>query len=495
MSVSGVYTGQAMGFLEGYAGQSFAIAQGYISELNSFIVGTIDTTAPVLHVPVPGTLTVDPSLIALIPSVPSDSVYPVLPVTPTTSDHAFPSAPAYTLPDVPTLTDIVLPDFIEQSISPITSTLPILDFDVPALAQLNDGNLTPEDALVQAAKAKLLSNITDGGTMIDPQVEADIWNRDLERNEQALQDAVDKVTSQWAKLGWSVPDGLLAGSLIAINKEYMNKRLDMSREISVTQAKLEQEGMFKSLELSIHLETLLIGNMNDYARRVFETSKATAEFTVEIFKERVNRYNALLAAFKTDVETYKVAIDAELQRAEVYKARLQGTQLLASIDETHIKIYTAQIGAINMLVDVYKTGIQAVSVMYEAEKQKIDAFKAQVEAYTSVVDSITKKYGVQVEGLKAYISAYVASADSQTKLIDVGIRAEIAQLEATLKEWEIQMKLIQENNTLRLEALKTVATTSSNLAAGAMSAIHASVSDSFSAQVQTQYYHNLTPNA
>jgi len=466
--------------IQNYADDAFSLAEKYIDDLNTYIVGTITTTPPVIDIPAATSITVDPSLIGLIPGTPIASAYPVVPESPSTSDHNFPDAPTYTLPAAPTLSTIVLPEFIENAIQGPTLTIPAIDFDVPTITQINDGSLTAEDSLVQAAKAKLLSNIVNGGTMISSQVESDIWNRDLERQEQQLQDQIDKITAQWAKLGWSMPDGLLAGSILALNNEYMNKKLDRSREIAVKQAELEQAGMFKSLEIAVQLETVLISNLNDYAKRVFETSKSTADVTIQIFKERINRYNSLLTAFKTDMDAYKVRIEAELERIEIYKVQLSGLQIIAGIDETRVKVYTAQLGAIQTQVEVYKTGVQAVSAMYEAEKQKIEMFKTKVDAYVAQVDAITKKYATQVEGFKSYLSAWTASSDSQTKLIDVGVRAQIAETEATLKEWEVQLRIIQENTSLKLEALKAVAQTASNLAAGALSAGHASANASFS---------------
>jgi hypothetical protein len=483
----------AWAFLEGYATEAFDLAENYISELNNYIVGTINTTPPAITIPGPGSIIIDPNLISIIPGAPLDSAYPPVPSSPSTTDYPFPTPPVYTLPPVPVMTDIVLPTFIESAIEGPTTLIPVLDFDVPSIAQLQDGGLSPEDALVQAARAKLIKNIISGGTMLNPEVEADIWNRDLERAQQALQDQIDKVTAQWAKMGWSLPDGLLSGQLISLNNEYMNKRLDTSRDISVEQAKLEQQGMFESLKIAVQLEQVLFGNLNDYARRVFETSKSTADITIELFKERVVRYNALLETFKADIDGYKANIEAELERAEVYKAQLSGLQIIAGIDDTRVKSYATQIGALGQLVDLYKTNIQAVATMYDAEKTKIEMFKTQVEAYTSQVDAITKKYAVKIEGFKAYIQAYVASADSQTKLDDIAVQAEIAQVEATIKVWETQAKLIEDNLTLKMEALKAVAQTASNLAAGALSGIHAQVSDSFQSSVQ-QYY-DLTPNA
>lgn len=490
LNVGGLMTSQ-FNAVKQYAADAFKLAEEYINDLNGYIVGTISTIPPAINIDVP--TSIDPTVIGEIPVAPEN--YPSVPNAPGTSDHAFPNAPTYTLPTVPTLHDIVLPEFFDRTIQPSTMALPVLDFDFAAINQIQDGGLTTDDNLVPVVRTKLQRNIDSGGTMLDPQVETDLWNRDLERNEQALQDAIDKLTAQWAKLGWSVPDGLLAGSLLGVNNEYMNKRLDLSRLIAVEQAKLEQAGMFKSLEIAVSLEQILIGNMNDYAKRVFETSKATADVTVAIFRERVNMYNASLTAFKTDVDAYKVRVEAESLRAEVYKARLSGMQIIAGIDETNVKIYTAEIGALQQMTDVYKTNVQAVAVMYEAEKQKIEMFKTQVDAYAAEVKSITEQYAAQVEGFKAYLSAWVASSDSQTKLIDVGVRAQIATVEATIKEWEVQLKLIQENVALKLEALKAVAQTASNVAAGALSAAHASASLGF--QGSTSYNQNidLTPNA
>lgn len=463
-----------------YANTAFDLAQGYIEDLGDYVVGTIGMTPPDINFSIPTSVTVDELLAEQIPAVPEKSDFPTAPVAPTTSDYSFPGIPSYTLPDVPTLHDIVLPDFIEETIEQPSMSLPVMDFDVPSLSQMNDGGLAPEDSLVQAAKNKLLNNISDGGTMLNSQVEDDIWKRDLERNEQALQDQIDKITRQWARLGWSAPDGALVGAIAPVHVEYMGKRLDRSREIAVKQAEMEQAGMFKSLELAVSLENLLIGNVNDYAKRVFEASKTTVDATIEIFKERVNRYNSLLSAFKADADIYRIRIEAEMRKTEVYKARLQGQQLIADIDETAIKIYTAKIGAIAQTIDVYKTNVQAVATMYEAERQKIDMYKSKIDAYSSEIKAVTDKYTAQVEGFKAYLGAWSASADSQTKLNDLNIRAQIANAEATLKEWEIQLKLVEENTTLKLEALRAVAQTASNLAAGALSAGHASASASFS---------------
>lgn len=465
--------------VKGYASDSFGLAQGYIDDLHNFIVATIDMVPPTITVDTPVSIVIDPNLSEEKPIAPTSSDFPSIPSSPSVSDFSFPIAPAYSLPTAPSLTDIVVPDFIENTIADVTTSIPTLDFDVPAQPSISDGGDVHQDALMSAALTKLLTNITSGGTMLNATVEDDIWNRDRERSEQALQDAIDKITAQWAKLNFTLPDGLLANQITALQTEYMNKDLDRSRDISIKQAELEQAGMFKSLELAIGLEQVIVGSQNEYAKRVLESSKSTAEITIALFRERVTLYNVQLERFKADVEAYKARIQAEIGRAEVFKTRVMALQTISAIDESKVKVYSAHIAAIEQLVNIYQNEIKAVAVMYEAEKSKIERFKVQVEAYSASIDAVTKKYLAEVEGYKGYIQAWVASSDSQSKFAETNLKAQMVKAEADIKQWEIQMKLVQEETTLKLEALKAVAQTASNVAAGALSAAHASASLSY----------------
>ena len=460
-----------------YANGAYTTSNAYLGNLNAIVVKELNLTPPDIDIPEPGSIEIDPTISPLIPQPPLDSEFPAAPGSaPAFSDHAFPADIAFDLPSPPTVSDITLPSFVSNEIAGISATLPVFTDEVPTVSAIDAGADVAHDALLQATRDKLLDNIQNGGTMLDPSVENDIWERDKERHEQALRDAMDKVTAQWAKLNWSLPDGLLAGQLLAINNEYTNKLLDRSREISVKQAELEQAGMFKSLELGIHLEKVIMDSHNEYAKRALEASKSTAEITIAIFKERINRYNSLLAAYKTDVEVFKARIDAEISRASVYKTQIEGLALINQIDETKVKIYMGQLQGINTMVDIYKNQVAAVATKYEAEKTKVERFKVEVEAYVSQIEGLTKRYAVEVEGFKAFISGYSASTEAQVKLLDLKGRAQIAEAEATIKTWEIEADITQKNLQIKMEALKTMATISSNLAAGALSALHAGLS-------------------
>lgn len=468
-----------------YARGAFAIAEGYINDLNGYVTEEILMNPPVISIDTHPTIVIDPSLISALPPAPADSLYPSAPASPNTTDYTMPTQPSYTLPTSPVLDSITIPSFIPGSINGLSSTLPVFTDAVPTVGAISDGGDAEFDSLVQGLRSKLVSFITNGGTYLNPQVEADIWQRDLERIQQNLQDAIDKATAQWAKMGFDIPDGFLNSMLSPINLEYYNKLSDRSREIAVKQAELEQAGTFKVMEIATSLENILITSHHTYANRVYEASKSTAEVTIKIFETRIARYNALLEGFKTDLVQWKTQIEVVLAQAQVYKTQMEGLSLVEQINETKVKVYATQIQAIATAVEIFKSQVEAVATMYAAEKVKVERYKATVEAYVAQIDGITKKYSNSIEGYKAYLQSWIASTDSQTKLADLSTRAQIANVEATIKEWEIEMRVLEQEIGLKQKALEAVATTASNLAAGAMAAAHASVGASASSTEST----------
>lgn len=490
-----------------YADETFVLASSAIANLSTLIDEQLtNITAPELNeVDVAQSFDIDPSIQQIYNGVENaidalnvDNIE--VPTTiPVFTEHDMPVHPGYVLPTIPTLTDISIPDFEEEIAASLSSVLPVMDFIVPDISsQVNEalaqGSIAPQLSdlnLAEVVESKLVSNIQNGGTMLNQDVEADIWARDLERNEQQLADSIDKATSQWAKFGFSLPDGALADQLLAINNEYMNRRIDRSREIAIKQAELEQQGVFKSLELGTQFITMWFGVVEAYRQRTISSAKITADTLLELYKTRVLKINTELELFKVDLEQWKTAINRELARVQVYKTRIEALGIVAGIDETKVKLYAAQVQGLSELVKVWNTEIQAVATMYEAEKSKVEVFRSQVQAYATQVEAIARKQTVAVESLKAYVTGWSASADAKVKLVEAKTRVDVARWQIVEKEWEVELSTKERELSIRLEALKTAASASSNIAAGALSAAHASASASFGASTSTSYNHSF----
>lgn len=462
-------------------------------ELRQYVLSNVvDTDLPSsinLDITEPGNVTIDPLLNAQMPSAPLDSNYPSRVTAVQTEDHEFPDDAelSITYPTLPILSDISVPAFVPLIITPPTVTIPTVTFDVPSATAINSGGVSPEDSLVAALKAKLLSNIQNGGTMLNATVEADIWNRNLERDNQQLQDSVDKFTAQWAKFGWTLPDGPLIGGLLDLNNKFSDKRLDASREIAIKQAELEQQGMFKTFDVVVALEKVLFDNLNDYARRVFEASKETSDQVIKIFNSRIELYNTELKKYLASVEYYGKQVAAEASRAQAYAAQVEGIKAVVAVDNNRVDVYKAQLQAEAQKVDIFKQKVAIVSQKYEAEKLKVDTYKSKVDAYVAEINGITQKYVTSVEAFKAFVTAFNSSSENQLKFKELVMQGDIAELDARVKAWQVEMQGEIEENKLKLQALTTVAQIESNVAAGSLSALHAQASAIFQGTDQLNY--------
>jgi hypothetical protein len=193
------------------------------------------------------------SLTKISPTIASQPGGITIPTAPTVDTLVVPASPSK--PTIPTTTlgamlDISLPTVPVVDFPELSITVPTYSFSAPTNWAFDVSDiLISDDPFIKAAIDRLTSNINNGGTGLSADVEAAIWARQKERDEQQLEDSTDKLTSMWAKKGFSLPDGLLASSLSDLQKEWMNKRLDVSRDISIKQAELEQSNLFKSLEL------------------------------------------------------------------------------------------------------------------------------------------------------------------------------------------------------------------------------------------------------
>lgn len=110
------------------------------------------------------------------------------------------------------------------------------DLAFDAIADIQD---TVEEVEYDTLITWLVDAITNGGTGLTTASQQDLWGLETERDALALADAKDRKVQDWARGGWPLPDGVLEASLAEIDREYLNKRLDKSREIRVRGEELE----------------------------------------------------------------------------------------------------------------------------------------------------------------------------------------------------------------------------------------------------------------
>ena len=419
-------------------------------------VPSIDTSPP----PGPSIITVDALLEAMptFDSSPPEISFPAAP-TPiggsvpeksfSIGEASFPEAPSITIPEVPTLQSLNIP-------SPSSIDVPSLDISFPSAASLVIPTLTfspiqnlYSSELVDKVKTTLIQRLS-GGTGLSAEVEQALWNRGRDRESKSALLAERTLLEDRVGAGFSRPTGAMASALDLIVQESQAKIIELSREIMIKQAELEQENLKNSIQQTIALEEILIREHNNINQRAFEIAKYTQEMAIEIYKVEAAKFQTEVEAYKAYVQAWDVRVKVELSKLEIFKAQIEAEKLKGDINEQAIKIYTAQIEGLKLNAEIFKTVVEATSARLKGEELKISMYKADIEAYTAQVQAKATEYTAYSEVIKGEV-AKASVFDSQVKAYSSRIQGYAAASEVKIKAADLKQS-VNELNIKKYEA-------------------------------------------
>lgn len=201
-----------------------------------------------------------------------------------------------------------------------------------------------------AARAWVENAITNGGTGINADVEAQIWERDRSRILTDAARASAELVSSWAAKGYPLPPGALVGQVADIDQDARNKNAAASRDVAIKNAELEIENVKFAIDKAIQLRSAAIAAAGDYIR-------------------------TLALGPQLGVQLSSAMIDAKAKLANVltsfYQAKINAIELPA-------RVAIAQAG---MTVDVGKSNL--------------DSQVTLIRARVATIESAAKAVGVQ----------------------------------------------------------------------------------------------------
>jgi len=403
-------------------------------------------TAILPSVPVIGDLTL--GTIDQLPAFdvpPPDIQFPVRPSTDLPAapsiDTTFvspqiPGVPSFTLPDLPVFSAITFPDPPSDIIADLDAIAPVDNLIVPSNA-FSYYESRYVSALLDVARAWLSDEITNGGTGLTAESQADIYAMETERDLQAIADAMDREANIWAQSNWSLPDGILEASLFALNLDYMQRRMDKSRDIRVEAEKLAIQQLQFAVSQAQIVEGMLINYENQISQRAFETAKATMDYALAVYDAALKKYQVDLETYKAKAAVFEVKIRAAIANAELYKARLEAIKVMVEVNQQQVEIYKAQLQGIGLLIDIYKTEMEASKLLAEIEALKLQAAKLQVDIYVAEVGAKTAEYNMYEAAIKGELGraqVYAVQVDAfKTRVEEAKIQADLVIETARIK--------------------------------------------------------------
>ncbi|MBE3137646.1 MAG: hypothetical protein IMZ43_09705 [Thermoplasmata archaeon] len=244
--------------------------------------------------------------------------------------------------------NIPIDDITPPDVGTFTGTLPV----APSISVNLPDDLTLVSDVENAIREKILHDLVYGGPAIPADVEEAIFSRENERALLIHHDNIDRISAEWSKRGFILPDGMLAALISQADIEYANKRLDVSRDISI-----------KSFELGDQNTRFAIDKGISWYQTKIQTYQAKVQ-------AEISRVNAIVQVFLGEAELYKAGAQVYGITADVLIKRFD-VQVRAALMRAELIIKDAEIDMKNYEV--------MASLRIEAQKA-IGAINAQIVA-------------------------------------------------------------------------------------------------------------------
>lgn len=502
LSVNSPYTmiGEQTDQANFYATESFGITQTYIDNLSDLMGTLVTPDTDAIDIDLPGFAPIDytarPSLVGVvlpgdwpvntttsptwlvIPSF-SDVTFPVLSVTPPVwadpdtptmsvitepgdmpaiTPVSVPTAPSITLPDSPSLDDVLIPAAPSIGIPEFDSTLPSVTIDEPA--PFVWGEPVYNSDMWADLLAKVLDGVKNGGTGLDPIVEAEIYQRLLDRQVDENDRMYIEADTYFAARGFTLPSGALSGRLNEINQQISRNNSAASREITVNQAELAQKNTHFILEMGHKLEGTIRSFFTDGTNRLFEANKILAANAIEVYNSLVARYNLDIQRYEAEAKIYETRVRAVLTEVEIYKSQVEGARVTADVQKTLVEVYRVQLQAVESQMNLYVSEMQGAKISADLETLKLEQYKVETQAYIARLDGEKAKFSlyeiqVKAEGEKArtygeQVRAYATEVDakkaeiaaqvSQASLILDQNKQEVSRYQSELDAYKVELQ-------------------------------------------------------
>jgi len=333
-----------------------------------------------------------------------------------------------------------------------------------------------------------------GGTGLDPVVEQGIWDRARSREAQLAENNINEATRNHAARGFSLPSGALAAQIRDAQRVALAKASEVSRDIAIKQADLEQTNVQKTIDQGIALEGQLISYASQIEQRAFEAASYLAENAVQVYNAQVEGYRVLIQKYTAYADIYRTLMQSETAKVEAYKAQIDGERAKAEVNKALIDQVRARIEVRQAQIALYKEQVLAAQALIEAEKIKVEVFGERVRAYVAEVNANTAKveafkakvdsnralvdiYGVDVQAYSAYtnalgqaararadvysatVSGYKAKVDAFSARVNAAaekVRGLVAVKDLGLKSQQLRVEHADSGNRLQIEFYKAL---------------------------------------
>lgn len=387
-----------------------------------------------------------------IPSAP-DASLPASPGNaPELNSAVLPVAPKISLPTPPSIQSLALPEAPAINVPVFSATGPTDNLLEPT-TQFEFHEEAYKSDLLDAAKAKLIDDLVNGGYGIETADEEALWNRARERELLNAETQIQEAARQAAARGMMLPPGALNATISRIQTAALEKTSSVSRDIALKRADMYVDNRKFTLQQVQQVESMMLQYYGFVQERVLNASKYMVEFGIQLFNAKVSKFNAKLEAFRGAAQVYETQLRGALAHLDVYKAKVDGARLSVEAQQMYVSLYNAQLEGVKSTVELYRTQMEAAKVYTQVEMSKLDLFRSRVEAYQAQVGAKAAEFGMYETRLKgettkvglyeASVRAYATKVQAyQTGVAakETQVRAQVAAAQLPLEQYKAKIQ-------------------------------------------------------
>lgn len=456
--------------------------------------------------------------------------------------------PTFTFPELPTFdgtaptVDFVAPNTTLIWADPVYASTNLTEIQARVSLMLGGGTGLPpyieaalfdrargrEDMLGLKSRQEAFDSFAGRGFTMPPGMLAAQVNAVIEDNRlkaSAINRDIMVKAADWEieNLRFAVQQGIaLEGTLIAMFQQMAQRTFEVARyrveaEVSLFNAKVglfnaqqnayqtaasvyktRIEGALAELEVfkaEIQAQ-LAIGQLNEQTVKVFQAKLEATRNQVEIYKATMEGVRAQsdvnkneIDAYKADVSAYAEGISAQKIIFDAYDSQVKGELGKTQIIEAESRAFAATVQAYdsrsNIKVKNLQVKIEAMQAATSRFSARADMERSRVTSQLGVVQARAEAYRADIGRFSAELNAQTANTESNGRLLQARLSNNLAYFEVMVKEYDARMARMLEQSKLQSEAQKAAGKMASQLAAGAMAAIHVQAGMSGSATISS----------
>lgn len=362
----------------------------------------------------------------------------IMPVEPTFSTRAEPTAPTIQLPTFDGIMPVdtaVVPTGLEANFAAAyREASPSMTAAIAGYVDAQLVKMNPQYHTQMGAIEAQLSKYLAGGTGIKAEVEDAIYARARAKNDVEAKRVQDAALVDVAARGFTLPTGALASAMLRARQDAANNNAKAANEIAIAQAEMEQKNLQFAVTTSSGLRTAVMNatlsymqNLTTINGQALDYAKSVLSSVIEMYNTSVKAFTAKLEGYKAEANVYEVRMRGALTGVEIYKAEIAALQALTQVDQSKVDVYKARIDVLTATTQMYRSRIDAVVSAASLERLKVDVFQAQVQAYGAQVQAKNAEwqgYGAEISGESAKVGVYSARAQAYSAQVQ-GYRAEV----------------------------------------------------------------------